>query len=186
MTGSVQLPARSPDFQLLKSSPVLRKLKPKIPGKERKHLRIEDSLRLLKVVQGQKFELAVWLGLVAGLRAGEIQALKWDNIDLIDGILHIRSTYARKEKCFRDYPKGKKWHSIKMPPELWNLLKNAKNAATSDFVVPGKRNAFFCYNSLMKSLKGYCTLAGVEELQVHELRHSSTTFGDILELPKKT
>jgi len=164
------------DFQLLNFNPVLRKLKPRIASKERKHLRVEQSLHLLNAVAGEKYELAVWLGLVAGLRVGEIQALKWQNVDLDQGIIHIRGTYARKEKCFRDYPKGRAWHSIKMPFELWELLNRAKKSSTSEHVVTGDRRGFMIYDSYRLHLRRYCRNAGFEELASHELRHSASAI----------
>lgn len=166
------------DYELLFRNPVTRKLKPSLPEKERRHLTEEQSLQLLGHIEGEDYELLVWLGLVAGLRVGEIQALRWENVDLVQGILHVRTTYVRREGKFRDYPKGKRWHSIPMPPDLIKKLEASKPKAIGEYVVvtPGSRNKFACYNAINRALKRYCVKAEVPVITPHELRHSTASI----------
>jgi integrase len=99
------------NYQYLTFNPAIRKLKPSLVVKEARRLNMEQIKKLLLHVEGKKYGLAIWLQLYLGLRCGELQALKWEDVDLVDQRVHIRRTYVRKTGMFRDYPKGKKQHS---------------------------------------------------------------------------
>src|SRR4051812_6930333 len=79
---------------------------------------------------------AIWGQLFLGLRVGELIALRWSDVDLDDGRIHIRRTWVTKTGLFRDYPKGGKQHSHAIPAELRENLARAQLNATSEFVVP--------------------------------------------------
>lgn len=161
---------------VLERNPVKRDLRPAIPEKEAPHLKVEQAAKLLQYVRGKEFELAVWLNVYVGMRVGEIQALKWESLDLDRGIVHIRATFVRKEHRIKDYPKGKRWHSVQAPPELLELLRGATKSATSEFVVPSPRRAMMTYNSYYTALLRYCKEAGVPEVATHGFRHSTAAI----------
>lgn len=161
-------------FQVIERSPVLKNMRPRLPIKEAAYLPVEEIRRLLTFAKGKPYELAIWLGVVAGRRVGEIQALCWKNVDLEKGLIHVRSTYVRREKRFSDYPKGKKWHTVKCPPELLELLIKAKQNSISDYVVTSESGCFLSYHTYQKALRRYCRLAGVRRVSSHGLRHSTS------------
>ncbi|MBI3556093.1 MAG: site-specific integrase [Deltaproteobacteria bacterium] len=161
-------------YELLPRSPVIRKLRPKLPIKESAYLEIEGVISLLQFVEGKPYQNAIWLQLFAGMRVGEVQALRWEDVDLKNGIVHVRRTYLRKEKRFQDHPKGKKWHRVKMPPELWELLKVEAKKARSEFVATSTGSSFLGYRSYAKALQRYCHQAGVRVITTHGLRHSTS------------
>ncbi|MGK5084390.1 site-specific integrase [Bdellovibrionota bacterium FG-1] len=159
-------------FQVLPTNPVIKKLQPNLPKKEASYLEPEDAKKLLQAVRGKSYEVAVWLGVMVGRRIGEIQSLKWESVDLQRGLIQIRSTYVRREKIFRDYPKGKRWQTIEMPPELLAVMKSEKLVSKSEFVVVSESGEFLSYHTYYKALKRYCREAGVKSLSSHGLRHS--------------
>src|SRR5690606_15406226 len=110
-------------FQLLTFNPVLKKLKPRVPIKETRHLNIKQAKELLMYVVDKPNGLAIWLQLYLGLRIGELQALTWQDLDLDTGTIHIHRSYVRKDGAFKNYPKGGRQHSKRMPPELVDFLK---------------------------------------------------------------
>ncbi len=164
------------DYELISSNPVRRKFKPKLVTRESKHLTVGESKKLLEHVRERPFGVAIWIALFAGLRVGEIQALKWKNVDLENGVIHVRATYARKEKTLRDYPKGRKWHSPVLPKELLSLLKQARIQTTAEFVCPSPQLKMFCYNSYMRALKRYCEELNLPAIATHGLRHSTAAL----------
>jgi integrase len=105
---------------------------------------------------------------------GEVQYLRWEHLDLKNGILHIRGTYVRQEKRFQDHPKGKKWHRVKMPPELLDHLLAERPKAKCDFVAVSPVQPFLCYIGYAHALTRYCERAGVPVISSHGLRHSSS------------
>jgi integrase len=72
-----------------------------------------------------------------GLRVGALQALTWNDVDLDEGIVFIRRAYIRKELAFREYPKGRRQHSHRIPKELLVFLREKRRQATSEFLAPG-------------------------------------------------
>jgi integrase len=163
-------------FRCLDKSPVVKSLRPKPPEKESRHLTKDQAIKLLSHVEGKSYELAIWIGVFLGLRAGEIQALIWDNVNLVDGIVHVRAAFIRKEGVIRDYPKGKKWHSHKIPPELLEKLRHAKVISTSHFVVTSPRHEMLNYWGLRMAIKRYCAEVGVPDVVAHGLRHSTAAI----------
>ncbi len=106
-----------------------------------------------------------------GLRAGELTALRWEDIDLETGRIVIRRAYIKQTKRFRDYPKGGKQHSHSLPSELLERLITAKDQAESDFVVTSPCGGFLPYRWYVVTLKRYCRELGLPVIASHGLRH---------------
>lgn len=98
-------------------------------AKERKSLDFEQAAKFALTLKNEAREgkiVAVWLALALGLRRGECLGLRWMDVDLANGIIHVRKQYdvhhnLRKPKCasIRDLPidEGtiaflKEWESI--------------------------------------------------------------------------
>lgn len=161
-------------YEILPRNPCIRKLRPKVPQREMRYLEIDDLITLLRFVEGRPYQTAIWLQVFAGLRVGEVEYLKWEHVDLKYGIIHVRGTYVRREKRFQDYPKGKKWHRIKMPRELWQYLIRERARSTTELVAVSPAQPFLGYFGYSKALQRYCSQAGVPIIPTHGLRHSSS------------
>ena len=161
-------------YEVLARNPVIKRLRPKVPAKESPYLEIEELMKLLRFVEGRPFQTAIWLQVFAGLRVGEVQYLRWEHVDLKNGILHVRGTYLRKEDRFQDHPKGKKWHRVKMPPELWEHLRNHRLRTTGEFVAAEFGETHLDYHAYLFQLRRLCEKAGVTPISTHGLRHSSS------------
>lgn len=83
-------------------------------AKERKSLDFEQAAKFALELKRENRDgkiVAVWLALALGLRRGECLGLRWIDVDLEGGIIHIRKQYdvhhnLRKPKCasVRDLP----------------------------------------------------------------------------------
>ena len=122
----------------------------------------------------RKYGLAIWIQFYLGLRAGELQALKWEDVDLDTGRITVRRAYIRKTNTFRNHPKGRKQHSHSLPPELWEKLVQAKAETKSEWIVTSNRGNILPYRWYLKALKGYCRTLKVPTLGTHGLRHSTS------------
>lgn len=120
-----------------------------------------------------EYGTAIWLQVYLGLRVGEIQALTWNNVDLQDGTIHIRRAYVRKDRVFKDYPKGRKQHSHRIPPEVVEILLEAKGKAKSSYVAESAEGGMLSYEWYFRSPKRYCRECGLEAVGTHGLRHST-------------
>lgn len=129
--------------------------------------------------------LGVLICLSSGMRIGEICALKWEDIDVENGLINVRRTIqriysiennVRKTEIIIDTPKTK--HSIREIPMNKDLLKmikpmkkivnNSYFILTNDAKPTEPRTYRNYYKKLMKKLE-------MPELKFHGLRHSFAT-----------
>ena len=54
-----------------------------------------QALAILKAAKEHRWEVAVWLGLGAGLRRGEMLGLRWSDVDLDKAVAHVRLNVTR-------------------------------------------------------------------------------------------
>ena len=162
------------NYQYLGANPVLRKLKPATVLMEAKHLNLLQVKKLLQYSEHRTYGLAIWIQIYLGLRMGELVALRWEDVDLDVGRIHIRRTYVTQTGLFRDYPKGGRHHSHSIPIELLKRLIAAKPLATSELVVNSVTGNQLNYRSYVTHLKLYCSELGIPVLSTHGLRHSTS------------
>jgi integrase len=129
--------------------------------------------------------LGVYICLTAGMRIGEICALAWEDIDVENGIIHIRKTIQRiytvdegirKTELILDSPKTK--NSIREIPlsrDLLKILKPVKKIVNDKFFVltnDAKPTEPRTYRSYYKK---FMQDLGMPKLKFHGLRHSFAT-----------
>ena len=129
--------------------------------------------------------LGIYICLSAGMRTGEICALTWDDLDVENGIIHVRKTIQRiyvieehrkYTEVILDTPKTK--NSIREIPMTKNLLKMIrpiKKIVNGNFYVltnepkPTEPRTYRnYYKQFMQSL-------GLPLMKFHDLRHSFAT-----------
>lgn len=129
--------------------------------------------------------LGIYICLSAGLRIGEICALRWEDVDVCSGLIRISKTIQRiyvkngtdcHTEVIIDTPKTV--HSMRVIPiarELQRLLSvHGKSVDGKCFVITGSprpvepRTYRNYYNRLMQELK-------MPKLKFHSLRHSFAT-----------
>ncbi len=158
--------------------------KPIVENKELKILSPQEKDILINYVlndiDGTK--LGIFIALNCGLRIGEICALRWDDIDLENKVIKIRSTIARIKKktgigtvLILDRPKTKA--SIRTVPinsNLLSVLTAYKQIAVSEFVISNKasfvspRTYDYRYHKILEK-------SGIEKINFHALRHTFAT-----------
>ncbi|MCH8134382.1 MAG: tyrosine-type recombinase/integrase, partial [Proteobacteria bacterium] len=68
---------------------------PKVPHREMVVLSVEECQTLLSAAGGTRLEVLWWIAIGTGLRAGEILALRWRDLDFDRARLHVRHTLQR-------------------------------------------------------------------------------------------
>jgi integrase len=165
------------DYQCLTFNPALKKLKPDVHTAEAPHLQnLEQICRLLRGSEGRFFELAVWVQIYAGLRIGEVEALRWEDVDLETGTLSVRRAFVRQTNKIRNYPKGKKQFTLSLPPELWQKLRQAQSNAKGEFVATSSTGVMLQYKYYLKGLRELCDELGLPHLGTHGLRHTTSSI----------
>src|SRR5207249_4214138 len=78
---------------LLATNPCASIRAPRVPRKEARYLEPDEARRMLQLARGGPLEGAIVLGLIGGLRIGEVCAVRWGSVDLEEGRLLVRGSY---------------------------------------------------------------------------------------------
>lgn len=158
--------------------------KPKPEKNEYRILDISEQKQLEKELISNLSVTAVGIliTLQTGLRIGEICALTWEDLDLVNNILYVRSTVSRIRNplgkgtiLIVDTPKtASSTRAIPFSNELRNILISIKKQSVSSFVVSNKpsfispRTFEYRYHRLMNEMQ-------LPDLNYHALRHTFAT-----------
>lgn len=147
-------------FELLPRNPVLKRCRPMVPRKEREFLAPSESRTLLEVSSGHFLGPAIWLGLLAGLRPSEIQALEFKHLDFERKRISIRQAYKGRVDRIEPFPKQKDWSSAPMTDGLASYLRSLSGGkGPGDFVASGQMGGMLNYSTFLHGLKRLCKKA---------------------------
>jgi integrase len=115
--------------------------------------------------------IALGLGVYAGLRSGEIRALRVGDIDLDAGILRVVRTLSGDEE---EQPKGDKERIVPVAPQLAEILRGAIEGKKADErVVLTGRGTTPCRQHVLSRFVELQVRAGArKKWSVHALRHA--------------
>jgi integrase len=159
-------------------------------------LNIQQIHQLLAAARGHRLEALFILALATGMRRGELLALKWQDLDLEQGILQVRRILTRipsklPGKGFEESePKTDKGRrSIVIPPFVVEALKQHRIRQLEAKLKAGQgwqdHDYVFCTSigthlnptkDVLNVLKSLLAKAGLPDIRFHDLRHSSATL----------
>jgi len=179
--------------QIIKQNPCQFVTLPKVEIPPAAFLDETQSRTLLQALHEQdnfQFEVAINLFLAAGLRAGELCALYWEDVNLETGVIYIRHTLAKVGGVFTLQPTKttKSNRRIKLPPYIIGLLIEQKRRQAETIAnLPGVFNhcgAVFANQTgnyissatISGQLKRICKAAGLPDIHLHTLRHTHASL----------
>ncbi|MDH3957139.1 MAG: site-specific integrase, partial [Desulfobacteraceae bacterium] len=118
-----------------------------------------------------------------GMRIGEIQALKWTDIDFDNRQIEVKRSYRRGRMTGTKNHKRRRvdltLHLTETLKEHWtaqkrNALRNGK--PVSEFVFSGVRDELLNRSSFKNALNRCTDKAGLRQVRTHNLRHSYATI----------
>jgi integrase len=128
----------------------------------------EISRILAAVAPGDR---ALWAtAIYAGLRRGELSALRWEDVDLAAGVIHVRRGWDTVEGEIEPKSRHGK-RRVPIPAVLRDYLLECKMSAPSaeaPRAFGGMNRARKMIERGMKAMRG----AGIEPLHVHDARHT--------------
>ena len=173
----------------------------KLPPVENKKPRIlsqDEQQKFIEALNGEKMKMLFLVSLTSGLRIGELCALKWENVNLDEGIISVKGTIIRvkdfdddsdrKTKVVIGDPKTKSgFRTVPLPEASVTLLKihkSAQEAERQKRLEKGK--PYFDNGYVFSSYKGTLTenrnamrafhrilkKAFIPKSNIHSLRHT--------------
>lgn len=149
----------------------------------------DEMAKALKIAKDTDMFLPLLLGLSLGLRRGEIIALKWDDIDFVNGDIHIhRNIVLADGEIVVKEPKSEAGNRhIAVGEKVLTELKNAYAEYQKDkaelgslfhdlnFVVRQRNGQFFRPDSLTRKWQRFTDDNDLKHIRLHDLRHSCAT-----------
>lgn len=153
---------------------------PQIIPAERPWLTPEQIPEFVAAVKGDVAEIPALLAL-SSLRRSEIVALRWSDVDLAKGVIHVNGAtvlgednkYVRKAETKNSTSR----RTVPIIPPLREAL-----TAVPD---PGEMVVTCCPATIMNRINKACRSAGLPEVGVHGLRHSFASLAYHLGWPEK-
>lgn len=152
-------------------------------------LTLSEQKSYMKLATDSYYNTLFVVALNTGMRVGELIALKWENVDLDQGLIRVRET-SRLVKEYNDQgegidkvvtkePKTKAGNrDIPIHSGLRNMLKKFKlksGAFDTGCVFTNKHGAQVSYDSIAKAHKLICEKAQIRNVTFHCLRHTFAT-----------
>jgi integrase len=133
-----------------------------------------DEIERLAAAAGSDQDAALYkVAAFTGLRTGELFALRWEHVDFVDGLLHVRRNYTGGvEKV----PKGKRVRSVPMMPQVIDTLAQLKGrehfTEDGDLVFCSTVGEHLDYFDHLDRYHAALHRAGLRRLRFHDLRHA--------------
>ncbi len=139
-----------------------------------------EIIRFLAQADEENYYELLLLELLTGLREGEIVGLRWSDLDLETGELHITRQVSRVNgRCIISTPKTKSSiRTILLPPDMVEVLAEYKKDATCEWMFPSPikkgepRNPTAVYHRTQLILER----AKCKRVRFHDLRHTFATM----------
>jgi len=146
---------------------------------------VEKAAMSTVQASGYSNGLDVLLALHTGLRLGEICALRWDDIDLDDEVIHVNHTLARlnlhgktktKTAIVMDTPKSESsQRDVPINALLLNLLRAKRQTVAGTFVIEGRGGGSVEPRVLQYRFERLLERTRLPHAGYHTLRHTFAT-----------
>lgn len=183
---------------LIGYNPTAAAVPPRKQQKEIQPLNTEQVLRLLEAAKDDRLYAAFRLEFMTGLRLGELLALTWDDVDLVQHLIRVRRTLLRvrdhsqadrKTRLTYQEPKTTKARrTLPLPEELGTLLESHKEMQNQERSLFGAayndhRLVFCCEDgnpidprNFTRRWERLLQSAGLPHVRFHDARHTFATM----------
>jgi integrase len=166
-------------------------VKPPQPRREEvRPLNGEQVRALFEAASGDRLEALYIVAVTAGLRRGELQGLKWDDVDLEARMLQVRRTLSEpKGGYIFEAPKSGKGRSIRLTRKATVALREHRKRQLEErmqkaglwreqgLVFPSAVGAPLWGGNLNRAFKATLKRAGLpKSTRFHDLRHTCATL----------
>ena len=151
---------------------------PKVEHREMKTLPAEQLGAFLREAKESGVYELYYMDLATGLRRGELLGLKWEDIDLQNGIIHVRRQVARVDGEVKEMPLKTKnsYRNISISSDAVAMLTEMEAHRSSDYVFPSSTGGPISPDSVNNMLHRVLKRAGLPSIRFHDLRHTFATL----------
>jgi len=151
---------------------------PAVRGRRERIASPEEAEQLLAALPER--DRAIWAtALYAGLRRGELMALRWEQVDLAAGVIRVERAYDEKERVEVE-PKSRAGHrTVPIVGALRDVLVDHKARERRDagLVFGSTAETPFQPSNVWRRAQTAWKQAGLKPIGLHEARH---TFASVL------
>lgn len=144
---------------------------------------------LLDIAKGTDMYLPILLCVTLGLRRGELLALRWENVDLKNKVLKVRSNMVRGEKDYiikapkseagiRDLMLGDEVVAVlreERTKYMADLFKQGRSFQNLNFVIRQADGSPLRPDSMSQKWRRFLEVNHLPPIRFHDLRHSNAT-----------
>ncbi len=159
---------RAANYGMVRSCPLAGVRQVRAPHQNPRALSRQELARLLTAIDDPGFHALVVLAVCTAMRAGELASLRWADVDVSRGFIHLtnREGFHLKGLRARDIPLS--FRAVK-------VLKHLPRRSERVFV--RERGAPYTPHALSVRFKEYVRLAVLpEEIHLHSLRHTAASI----------
>ncbi len=150
----------------------------------------DEARRFLAAAREDRWYAVYAVALSIGLRRGEALALRWSDVDLDDGLIHVRRSLQRLrgQLVLSSVKTADSERAVPIPKNLADVLRQHQAAQRADKATVGNKwqegGAVFTTRlgtlieprNLNRHFDRLCERAGVRRIRFHDLRHSCATL----------
>ena len=158
--------------RLISSNPTNGCVLPKLERKEMKILPPESLGTFFEEARRSGVFELYYIDLATDLRRGELLGLKWSDIDLDKGIIHVRRQVLRQNGEVVEAPLKTKnsYRNIAIGADAIKVLKGMEQK--DEYVFPSPFGGPMSPDSVLHMLQRVLKRAGLERIRFHDLRHT--------------
>jgi integrase len=161
----------------------------------------EEQTRLFLAAAKRSRHHALYLtAILCGLRSGELAGLRWSDVDLALGAVHVRQTFLRlgKERIFKAPKTAASQRTVALPPAMIEVLRKVQADQEENrrllgtdyhnlglvFAQPDGK-PLHMHNVVRRDFRRVMEKAGVLRITFHRLRHVHASYGAKAGVPPK-
>lgn len=182
---------RAVRWQLLAVNPADAVEPPRVVRQRRIMPEAEDVRRLLSCAHGSPAGPIVRMAVLTGMRLGEILGLRWADVDLDAGVIHVQQTAQRvpgQGIVFKAPKTARSRRSVAISPDTVRFLRDHRRRQLEERMVAGRlyedHGLVFCtplgrpldQSHVRRAWSRLKREAGLDDLRLHDLRHLHATL----------
>jgi integrase len=160
---------------------------PKLVKPEVKAFTLQEQNLFFEAAKEYRLYNAFVVNIDTGLRSGELLALTWKDVDLVNGMIRVNKNVinvknrdedakTKNKTIVQDSPKTEASNrTVPLTKRSLDILKEMYKGKTSNIVFPSEKNTYISLRNYQRTFYKILEKAGLEKCSPHVLRHSFVT-----------